>query len=195
MRLALFCAWSVACVSDPIFDDGGVDGGPCADAGAPKLVFVTSTTVTGDFGMAGGDTKCNDLAAAAGITGNFVAWISLGSTPASSRIGWNGAYAKKGGTRIAACRSVLLGGVLASPIDQDERGTSVTKSPVWTNTNAQGAVDRAGYDCQGFTKIIPDDGGAASAYVGTTDAVDGRWTSTGMALPCSEKARLYCFER
>jgi hypothetical protein len=43
----------------------------------PKIVFVTSQTYTGNLGgHTGADQKCKALALAAGLLGNFKAWIS-----------------------------------------------------------------------------------------------------------------------
>lgn len=191
--LALLLALT-ACVSDSM---------PAYDAGAdsctpetPKIVFVTSETMAGDFGgVAGAEKKCNDLAKAAGLSGSFTAWISVPGSTAASRISFVGAYAKVGGSKVSSCRMNLVGGSgLESPIDRDEKGMAVPKSAVWTNANAQGGIARDGYDCQGFTKIVPDDGGAASSVVGSSDAMTTEWTQTMQAVPCSDKARLYCFQ-
>jgi hypothetical protein len=49
-------------------------------------VFVTSTTQTGNLGgLSGADQICNDRAVAAGLTGNYLAWLSTSSMDAIDR--------------------------------------------------------------------------------------------------------------
>src|SRR5262249_23852873 len=52
-----------------------------------KLVFVSSTTYTGNLGgLSGADAKCQSLATSAGHTGTFKAWLSDDLVDAKSRL-------------------------------------------------------------------------------------------------------------
>ena len=82
-------------------DTGTTSGDPVGDAG-PDVVdsgphphaFLTSTSYTGDLatqgggtsGLDGGDKLCGQVAAAAGVTGTFKAWLSDASTNAIDRL-------------------------------------------------------------------------------------------------------------
>ena len=58
---------------------------PCADGGVHRVMFVTGATYRGDlgagdagtsFGTKAATARCNEAAAAAGLPGTYVAWLS-----------------------------------------------------------------------------------------------------------------------
>jgi len=65
----------------------------CGEQGEAGIVFrddrvalVSSVTCTSNLGgLAGADAKCNRLAAAAGLTGSYMAWMSVGVDDPDSR--------------------------------------------------------------------------------------------------------------
>src|SRR5437879_12668371 len=80
---------------------GGADNPTGADGGAAltaNLAFVSSMTYAPGAlgGPAGADAACNQLAASAGRSGSFVAWISTNTTNAIDRIA-----GARGWTRVA----------------------------------------------------------------------------------------------
>jgi hypothetical protein len=157
-----------------------------------KRVFATSTLQNGcnDIaGLAGGDAKCAALAAAAGLSGTFKAWLSDSATSAAARLTHSSApYSLVDGTQIAANWNDLTDGVLDHAIDEDELGTQVTnaEATVYTGTTSNGAsaVDNCGgwLDC----RSLGLNGGAI--------LTDHSWTDAEINI-CYSLARLYCFEQ
>src|SRR5262249_6287034 len=86
------CPGDLECQADGLCqapgDDscGSPDGGPPPDARtfAANVVFVTSVTMAPQAlgGLDGADRLCNDRAAAGGLPGTYVAWLSTVSTDA-----------------------------------------------------------------------------------------------------------------
>lgn len=151
-----------------------------------KIVFVTSTTHTGNLGgLAGADNICQSRALAAGLAGTFRAWLSNSITDASSRLSPSQfGYELIDGTKIADDLADLLDGSLDSPISLNENGVPVVTNP-WTGTSSTGAAYSA--DCQGFTST------AGSGAIGASDQASSAWTFAGTAA-CVASHPLYCFE-
>ncbi len=198
-----------ACVGDdpvPVDDrgDGGDAGSssgadattPPVDAGPPRRVFVTSAAIPGDFGgFEKADSKCMELARAASVAGSFKAWLSAGTSDAISRFTWEGGWELADRTLVVGSKTELLSGALRAPIAIDEGNHRVPDGTrVWTNTDAEGKVAQAGYDCEGFTKLVP--AGQQTSPGGRANEKNESWTRAPTeALPCSGQARLYCFEQ
>ena len=136
-----------------------------------KLVFLTSTFYGGGNlgGLAGADAKCNERAAAAGLSGSYKAWMADDACgPRSSRPGFTHStepYTRVDGVRIADDFATLIfEGVapipLQAPIDVSEFGQVVTNFPVvWTGTGAEGEPPPLPCgdicSCQGWTSAAP----------------------------------------
>ena len=109
-----------------------------------RIVFVTSATYNANLGgLSGADSKCQELANAAGLSGNFKAWLSVAGINAKDRIcvGTDLPFKKVNGVKVADNCADLLDGTLDSPINIDEWGNTVpSDSEVWTGT------DQSGYD-------------------------------------------------
>ena len=130
--------------------------GACVST-AKKVVFITSKKYTGNLGgVTGADAKCNTLAAAAGLTGTFYAWLGQGSSPKS----WpefrfkkhSGDYVDKTGRVFATGFAKLAGahGSLKYPVEYDEAGTKVSGN-FWSNINSgSGSVYATVEDCAGW---------------------------------------------
>jgi hypothetical protein len=177
-------------------DEAGTDG----EAGAVatrKRVFVTSEAFSPNFGsVEAAHAKCKAAAAKANLGGDWVAWLSGGTTRAADLLTFDGRYELTNGTVVAQRKTVLLEGPLAAPIDVMEDGKKVPKDVgVWTGTHKAG---QPGENCANWTDKTVSSVGTA----GSVEQTDARWTDMGgepLADPrgwhCSWTGRLYCFER
>ena len=168
-----------------------------------RLVFLRSTTVTGNLGgLAGADAKCQSLAEDAGLTNEgqtFRAWLSAGAKgPANDADRFPATVTTAQGpfllpddahTKIADNWADLTDGSLAHPIDIDEKGKPVEPSTVWTNTTPQGAPADKG-DCSAWTESMV----AIKAGMGLSYSIDADWTDFDMTNACPSASRFYCFQ-
>ena len=171
-------------------DAGGPDAGPADGGPAYNLVFVTSTTTTGAMGgLAGADTICAERAAAAGLPGTYVAWLSTSTVDAVDRLagarGWVGTDGRAFADEIAD----IMTGRIFHPIRHDELGAAIpyVGSQVWAATDVDGTRAEVLTFCADWT-LANDE----SAFRGEALATTGAWTRT-TAARCSTAQRLYCF--
>jgi hypothetical protein len=154
----------------------------CADA---RVLFVSSERVSGDFGgVAGGDALCRQWAAAAGLSGDFVAWLADASSNPLVVLGVGGGpYALVDGTVVS---DELFGATtLEAPPALDENGNAVVGF-VWTGTSADGTPTSDNCANWSATVGVGDSGFSA--------ALDAGWTAGGSS-PCGVASHLYCVER
>ena len=160
-----------------------------------KIIFVTSTTYTGDLeGLAGADAKCNARAAAGGLPGTYTAWLSDAATSAADRMTHNdGPYVRPDGVRIADSWTDLTDGSdIASTI-------SITEGPPRATYNVRTATDRygernaylGGY-CGDWTIGVTIEYGHV---FGDSGATNSRWTFGGYGGACSSLMSLYCVQQ
>jgi uncharacterized repeat protein (TIGR02543 family) len=162
-----------------------------------KLVFVTSETFTWSssppVGAAGGDAGCLSFAQNAGLTGNWLAWLSDATTSPSIRFTQNTIpYVTLDGTVIANNWTQLTSGTLQNAIMHDQNGAAVAASYVWTGTNANGTAvtSISTNDCNNWTA-------GTSGYSGTVGYLqypNSEWTND-TSYSCLNTARLYCFQQ
>jgi hypothetical protein len=172
-----------------------------------KRAFVTSQSYAGGAikstggqatGLASADALCAGLAAAAGVTGSFRAWLSDSTTSAIDRIQGTGPWLnmnrsyelfRNESTHVASLsRHKLL----------DERGQTPSVRTPWTGTGETGKHKPPMMGDMGATNCA--DWSASTYKVGTTNfdyygiGGFGHW-SDGPARMCSESYPLYCFEQ
>jgi len=172
-------------------------------------VFVTSQTFMGALGgPSGADQHCNNAAAAAGLPGDYMAWLSSATLDARSRVvGHQGdPYVLVDGTVVAegfSAFDTLVGDLdheyLSHPIDLDEHGMSPLRgtacpslpngTPVWTGTVAGGTWD-TGATCEDWTSAETE----MERAVGNATEIDSFWTFWCSSANCGETASLYCFQ-
>ena len=166
-----------------------IDAAVEIDAGEPsKLIFVTSTTHSGDVnGPDGADGICGDRAGEADLEGTFKAWMS-GATSASERLAhFDGPYRRTDGVKVADDWDDLTDGSLDAAISRDENGDGVADD-AWTGTTAAGAADTA--RCGDF-----EDGTIGSSGVcGSSAATNGQWTDR-LVPNCNTTLRLFCIQQ
>ena len=204
------CAFNV-CGDGHLFLDGGeecddgnvVSGDGCSATCVTerRTVFVTSAEYKGNLGGTMGglsgldlaDSLCQKLAASAGRSGTYMAWLSDANESPSSRFGlddaFGGIFELTDGTTVASGWTDLTDGSISHAIDMDENGNVVDSSAVWSNTKVNGAAKGSNH-CSGWTSNALEVDGA---YGGTSSASMG-WTDSGKTTTCSSSARLYCFQ-
>lgn len=163
----------------------------CSD----KTVFVSSQTYTGNLGgLTGADAKCNTLASAAGLKGNYMAWLSDSMNSPSTRFNdyeYNN-YVLTDGTSIAHAWADLIDSSLLHAINLNENGQATSAQYVWTNTLQDGTIGNVNnlWNCFSWTSSeISYSGGR-----GTTNSTTATWTNNG-APSCSLNYPIYCFEQ
>jgi hypothetical protein len=179
---------------DPI--DAARDSGnaPDPDAGlAPfNIAFVTSTEHDGDLGgLAGADSICNERALAAGLAGNYVAWLSIRGQGAIDRLGSASGWVRTDGQPFARSRASLMRGEILYPLRLDENGDEafddLSAALAWTGI----ATTPAGSD----DGTCADWSSASSEIVARTGSgISGRgaWDSSRNDR-CDLAHPLYCF--
>jgi cysteine-rich repeat protein len=183
-------------------DDGNLfDDDDCAnECLAPRLVFATAATYTGDLGgLDGADAKC---AAAAQVLDlppdvQWAAWLSdARSDPATGgRFDtlYSGYYKLTTGAVVAHGWGELTTLPLAAAIGFDEAGDMLDlPAPVWSNTFRNGT--RIGADhCDDWTS----EGLATLGRFGVAGATNMTWSDAPNNNPgaCSNPLHLYCFQR
>jgi len=169
----------------------------CANSDCVRRVFLSSATTTGEAGSVTGsgsvDSSCQQLALAAGLDGNYMAWLSSDVTSPSSRFTKSKApYVRTDGTKVANDWAGLTSGTLLVPINRDEKATVVsTSTDVWTDTATDGTEISTGSNCKGWTSTIP---GSLQGSYGHATATDATWTNAA-AIVCTASNRFYCVEQ
>jgi len=169
-------------------------------APTPGLVFVTSTTYTGNLGgTIGADAKCMIEADAAGLPGTYKAWISTSqSSPNAQFIKNIAGYTLVDGTVVATSWDDLVAVDDLSPFPHSINmtavaGVYVSSNYVWTGTNTSGEA----YDgaetvsrCNNWSSSSESNTG----LVGHTDYSGVGWTQI-TSIICSLSSSLYCFQQ
>ncbi len=181
-------------------------GEECDDAGDTcsrackklrRTIFVSSALYTGDLGgLAGADLECQTLAAKAGLTGTYYAWLSDGRTaPAQRFVHSSVPYVLTTGEQIAKSWQDLTDGTLQRAIDVTEaKGPAPiaalgcgggSKPTVWTNALAAGTAWSAD-GCDAWS------GTTGAARLGHAKATNFTWAKycVGMAGSCGWLAAL-----
>jgi Protein of unknown function (DUF1554) len=165
----------------PLVTTCNVPGGSC-------LVFVTSTTHTGNLGgLDGADDICQARAAAAGRPGTFKAWLSDSTASAMDRLTHaNVPYVRVDDVQVADDWVDLVDGTLDAPIVKDEANVT-TDEFVWTGTDGRG--NEVTPNCAGWTSRDR----LLVGVVGLSRFADS-WTSA-TTVDCRTSLSLYCFEQ
>jgi hypothetical protein len=176
-----------------------------AACGNPKIVFTTSLTYAiSNLGSVGGaDMRCQERAAAAGLSGQYKAWLSDSrSSPSTTFSRIADPYVLVNGAVVADDWADLTSGTLRHAINLTEsggtppNGAAPCQMPsVWTATAATGDLDDRSDTCGDWT----DPQGTQSEW-GTWTGQDGSWTvgCTGGNSPqtaCGTASALYCFQQ
>ncbi len=182
-------------------EEPNLDGFGCAS----KKVFVTSETYTSNLGgLAGADQKCNALAATAGLSGTYMAWLSDSSAGPDTRFTRSDIpYALVDGTLIASDWDDLVDGALLAAITRTEFASVVSSGTfiVRTNTDLNGST-LATTPAEACGDFLTDPLYTAATPAGNRSSLDSRWTKdfltgSGRIIQyfCRVSFHLYCFEQ
>ena len=168
--------------------------------GETKLVFVSSERYTGDLGgLAGADAHCQSLAAAAGRTGVFAAWLSSLAVPAWKRLSHAPVpYVLRSGAVVANDWADLTSGTLRHAIDETEGDapppnalSACNPLVFWTATDERGA-QTGNDDCDGWS----DGTDTRRATLGVLGQPGNTvWSSFCVQSQCSSSAPIVCVEQ
>ncbi|PCC69088.1 Myxococcus cysteine-rich repeat-containing protein [Nannocystis exedens] len=183
-------------------DDGNLfDDDDCSnECLAPRIVFATAATYSGDLGgLDGADAKCLEAAQALALPPDveWSAWLSDATAdPATSdRFDtlYSGYYKLTTGEVVAHGWGELTTLPLQAAIGIDETGTPLDlPAPVWSNTFRNGT--RIGADhCDSWTSSAVETLGR----LGVAGATNTTWSDAPANNPadCSQLLHLYCFQR
>jgi hypothetical protein len=165
--------------------DAGIDAGP-----AERRIFVTRTAQAANLGgLAGADAACASEASAAGLDGEFKAWLSSVELAAADRLVQSEApYVLVDGSLVADDWADLTDGAIETRINLDANGVE-RAGDVWTGTLPTGLSYVEQGDCDGFTN-----GAEGVALCGSTQSINAAWTASQLPA-CSTRLRLYCIEQ
>jgi hypothetical protein len=160
----------------------------------PNLMFTTSGIYNGNLGgLAGADAICKQHATAAGLKGNYLAYLGATATDAPSRFA-----GASGWTRVDGRPMINLIGefgtlALRYPPSLDEAGNDLAQSAqvrVWTATNADTT-----YSGQNCNAVAPPDWSTTQArtMTGVLTATNANVLIGGSILSCATPVHLYCF--
>ena len=168
----------------------GALAGCSSSSGVPARLFITNTMQNAALGgIEGADALCAAQATAAGLDGDFRAWLSTSGSSVSSRLSRSSTpYVLVDGTVVANDWDDLVDGSIMAPVDLDADGLRQT-GDVWTGTLATGDSFQ-GQDCEGFTTSSFDVIGLCGASASTSST----WTEN-ITPRCLTTLRLYCIEQ
>ncbi len=154
-----------------------------------KKVFVSSTGTDGALGgVTGGDAFCQQQADAAGLSGNYKAWLSDSTSNIVDRLVSDGPWVRLDGVKIADDKSDLTDGRLFTSISLNESGNRNPAGIVFTGANASGMALAS--HCQNWTSNDPTE----SAIRGSDALADEDWSGDNISFACNNALALYCFE-
>lgn len=169
---------------------------PSADSCEGKdhcFLFTSSEIYNGDLGgLIGADEKCNSLATAAGLAGQFKAWLSTDAVAAPERFTETAKpYKNIVGETVADNLAALSSHSLTVAPGTDESGTrkELPASGAWTGTTVEMSL---GVACENWTSSNPADQGT----VGNSIFPNLFWTQNLIdpTATCDAEQALYCLE-
>jgi hypothetical protein len=151
-------------------------------------------------GLSGADAKCQQLAAGAGFSGTFKAWLSDSTQGPAARFSQSTVpYILVDGTVVAANWAQLTSGNLQHPINLTEKGTAAPIGntacngggfrTVMTNTLTDG-TSLGGQNCNNWTSNAVN-----GAAWGLADSTGPNWTVWCSGGTCAWVSPLYCFQQ
>lgn len=148
-----------------------------------NIVFVTSTADTGNLGgLAGADAICAARAAAAGLPGNYRAFLSTSSVNAIDRLTGARGWVRVDGRPFADSAADVASGRILYPPRIDELGADTGAQTTYAKTGSTGLL------CVDWTSESTLD----NQMMGFADGGTQIWLSYAYTS-CSVPSRQYCF--
>jgi hypothetical protein len=174
---------------------------PCADGGAHRFMFVTHQTFRGDIAVDGGapgavaDRICNAAAAAAGLPGTYIAWLSTSTEHPTASIEPGVPILLPRACEVVADGFVGVTTTLKTAPNSTEFGETLGyPCRVWSNTTANGiSASGPGFgeaSCSEWTSADP----AVLGVVGNCTSLDFQWAAWEQLACNSNSAHLYCLQ-
>jgi alpha-tubulin suppressor-like RCC1 family protein len=169
------------------------------------IVFISSQAYNGNLGgLAGADAKCQVLATAADLPGNYGAILSDDTVPAIKRVPASGRFVTPLGDVVAYSASELWhpwgdmnGPIRQRPINVTESGGTLTAG-VWSATQTDGAISNGVHHgetyttCQSWNSSV-----SAPVDIGSSFYSNWAWIMYypfSFPLHCNESYHLYCVQ-
>jgi hypothetical protein len=158
---------------------------------AHNIAFVTSTVhdpLTFGTDGAGADAICAQTATAAGLAGDYRAYVATTSVPATDHLGNSRGWIRIDGKPVADQVTDLQSGHVLYPLRVDENGDDLGPAMITVATGADlnGRASSSG-NCGDWTGV----NGSQYAF-GNPLASGADWVVSSTAL-CPNLAHLYCF--
>ena len=202
-----FLAYSAPCGPDAAGTVMWTVPGPVTATYRPSgnFAFVSSKTVSMPLGnsaaasQAAADAFCQAQAGAAGLPGNYVAWLSTSDRTAVSKLQGSRGWIRPDGKPLADTPTNLAHGAIYHPLELDENGLAPNFDPAvpftkWvgvyaTGTHADGVASAD--NCSDYTA----NAGAITVGVGVNGPIWTDFPFGGSNIPdCSVPLSLACFE-
>ncbi len=225
VKRGIVCVFTSLCIGLAIISCGGSEDSVGDDDQSPayppsypdaKIIFITSDVGNGNLidwmsscsgrstGLEAGDCICQEYAKRGKLSGTYKAWLSDGTTSASSRLSHSDLpYVNRRGELIAANWSELANGTRQcdSIMNYDEHGDKrqLPYHLVWTGTDGFGNIQSFLKHCNNWTSGISSAGGMCGYTIvpapGTAGNLgEGCWTQWGWR-PCDDLNGLICVEQ
>jgi len=196
--LSSFTAWSGAGCSGTGACTFTITANTMVDAAfklRPNLMFTSSAVYDGNLGgLAGADAKCQVLAQAKSLTGNYRAYLGATGINAPSRFAVASGWTRVDGSPLV--NNIVDFGtvVLQDAPALDEAGNDLSQSAqtrVWTATSAD--TTYYGQNCNNVG-LVPDwSTTSGRTMTGLLSATNGSVLTGGSVFPCGTPVHLYCF--
>jgi hypothetical protein len=179
---------------DPLGDPGDGGGSGTGDAGGPDApfpfpnanrVFVSRTVTNGNLGgLAGGDQICQQDAINAGLSGTYVAFLSISTFNAIDRLQGSRGWVRADGAPVLDLYFDLPSARVLNVPDRDVTG-AIARVNVWTGSNSAGLPSSFG-TCS--------DWASTAGNAGTGSSGRGQPALlAGSMFPCTAPLSLLCF--
>jgi hypothetical protein len=158
-------------------------------------VFITANGYTGNLGgVSGADQTCRNEAAAAGLSGTYLAWVSSSAYTPLTRASWPDAtFRLVNGPVVADSLADLTDGSIDARINVSAGGVGPYVSTVWTNTTESGAA-KSTVELSACSDWTYDGEEFRTAPYGRSCATDAAWTNANAFASGKSQLRLYCFQ-
>lgn len=158
----------------------------------PQRIFASSLTYTGNLGgLSGADSKCQALAVAQSLGGNWKAILSTSSVNAKDRISiYSSVELLDGTTLVASDFDDLWDEAVTNRVNRDETNSALSgTSKVWTGTDGFGGKHANGTFCNNWTNSTT----AYDGRVGDTTKTNVQWVDQRDEA-CDSTYRIMCID-